>query len=121
LQDDAPPIEELSCESLEATAQRLVSARSFEQFVYRECEMDALFSLADIAIASLGAKDASADTLAQVRALIFEAHDLSHDEEMAEAAVLLRRAATLLAESGVRIPRFGGEEQHADEHREASQ
>ena len=92
--------------SFEAIADRLLASRSFEELVYRESEMDALFTLADIAVKEQ--ERARAETLAagtdpspveqhlrSLRSLIFEAHDLSHDDQNEEAARTLRKAAEL--------------------------
>lgn len=92
--------------SFEAIADRLVKSSTFEELVYRESEMDALFTLADIAVkdeerARAETLPASTDPtsvevrLRALRSLIFEAHDLSHDDRNTEAARVLRDAAEL--------------------------
>jgi hypothetical protein len=92
--------------SFESVADRLVVSTTFEELVYRESEMDALFTLVDIAVKE--AERARADTLPAgaepsgleqslraLRTLIFSAHDLSHDDRNEEAAAVLRDAAEL--------------------------
>lgn len=105
----APPIEDLSPETVLDVADRLSLSHTFEELVYRESEMDALFSLADIALHSgreslttieMGSSSTTTmDTqeLIAVRDLIFRAHDLGTENQMAEGADLLREAARLIA------------------------
>jgi hypothetical protein len=92
--------------SFEAIADRLLVSTTFEELVYRESEMDALFTLADIAVKEeeraraetlpVGADPSAAEQhLRSLRTLIFEAHDLSHDDQNEEAARILRMAAEL--------------------------
>jgi hypothetical protein len=99
-------IENLLPGTIEGVANRLLSSHSFHELVYRESEMDALFTLVDIAIKTArhgntigpapepGALVASPDLYA-MRDLIFAAHDLTHDDQVVEAARLLREAAAI--------------------------
>ncbi|HUY05795.1 MAG TPA: hypothetical protein VMU99_00850 [Acidimicrobiales bacterium] len=103
---DAIAIEALTSETIRQIARRLNQTRSFEEFVYRESEMDALFSLADIAISTsresehpVLANNVPLARLRQLRELIFEAHDATHDNEVDTACELLERAAQLLERS----------------------
>lgn len=96
-------IETLTSETIRQVARRLSSARTFEEFVYRESEMDALFTLADIAITTsresdhpLLARGLSIETLKSLRKLIFGAHDATHDNDVSSACNLLEEAAQLL-------------------------
>lgn len=96
-------IETLTSETIRKIAERLRVARTFEEFVYRESEMDALFSLADIAITTrrenehpLLARGFSLDTLRELRRLIFAAHDATHENDVVRACDLLERAARAL-------------------------
>ncbi len=100
---DAIAIETLTSTTIREIAERLRSASTFEEFVYRESEMDALFTLADIAITTrrenehpLLARGISLETLAQLRQLVFLAHDATHDNDVATACELLERAARLI-------------------------
>lgn len=102
------PIEEITIERLDAktirsVANRLGGAKSFEDFVYRESEMDALFTLADIAITTARAGTgpghldrANLGELALIRELIFKAHDLTHDNDVTNAVLNLEKAATII-------------------------
>ncbi len=99
-------IENLLPATLEGVADRLVTSHTFQELVYRESEMDALFTLVDIAIKTArhgntigpppvpGALLASPD-LYTMRDLIFAAHDMTHDDQTVEAAGLLREAAAI--------------------------
>jgi hypothetical protein len=92
--------------SFEGVADRLLVSTTFEELVYRESEMDALFTLADIAVkeeeraraetlpAGTG-PSAEEEHLWALRTLVFRAHDLSHDDRNEEAAAVLRSAAEL--------------------------
>lgn len=99
-------IEDLLPGTIEAVAGRLLTSSTFEELVYRESEMDALFTLVDIAIKTarhgneIGPPPdpslaiASPD-LYRLRDLIFSAHDLTHEDEREAAAALLREAASI--------------------------
>ena len=99
-------IENLLPATIEGVAERLLTSHTFQELVYRESEMDALFTLVDIAIKTarhgntIGpppdphALLASPD-LYSMRDLIFAAHDMTHDDRTAEAADLLRQAAAI--------------------------
>ncbi|MBO0748183.1 MAG: hypothetical protein J2O47_07525 [Acidimicrobiaceae bacterium] len=87
-------------------ADALLASTTFEELVYRESEMDALFTLADIAVREKEREraetpparpdpTAAEERLRALRALIFRAHDLSHDDQNTEAAAILRSAAEL--------------------------
>lgn len=99
-------VADLRPDSFERIADRLMSSTTFEELVYRESEMDALFTLADIAVKEeersraerLPARadpTAVEEHLRALRTLIFRAHDLSHDDQNEEAAAVLRAAADL--------------------------
>ena len=103
LMRDPIVIETLTSETIRQVIERLAQATTFEEFVYRESEMDALFGLADIALTTRResehpplAHNVSLATLRQVRQLIFDAHDASHDSDVKSANELLERAAKLL-------------------------
>jgi len=104
--DEPWVVADLRPASFEAVAEALLASTTFEELVYRESEMDALFTLADVAVKeeeraraeTLPARTdptAGEDHLRQLRALIFRAHDLSHDDQNEEAAAVLRSAAEL--------------------------
>lgn len=104
--DEPWVVADLRPASFEHIAQALLTSTSFEDLVYRESEMDALFTLADIAVKE--EERARAETmparpdptaveerLRELRRLIFDAHDLSHEDRNQEAAEVLRDAAEL--------------------------
>jgi hypothetical protein len=99
-------IENLLPATIEGVAARLLTSQTFEELVYRESEMDALFTLVDIAIKTARhgneiGPPPSPDALVispdlyRLRDLIFEAHDLTHDDQVERAAALLREAAEI--------------------------
>ena len=99
---------DLSATTIGHLADQLSQSSTFEELVYRESEMDALFSLVDIAISTsradarpapstmIGALGLGADDLVALRELIVAAHDLTHDEDIAAAVTFLRSAARLV-------------------------
>lgn len=103
---EADRIEDLLPATIEGVADRLLTSRTFEELVYRESEMDALFTLVDIAIKTarhgneIGPPPDPALLIAspdlyRLRDLIFAAHDLTHEDQQDEAAALLRKAAAI--------------------------
>ena len=99
-------IEDLLPATIEGVAARLLTSTTFEELVYRESEMDALFTLVDIAIKTarhgnqIGPPPSSEAPIAspdlyRLRGLIFEAHDLTHEDQVEKAAALLREAAEI--------------------------
>ena len=108
--EDDPLIEDLLPETIEGVAARLLVSDSFEELVYRECELDALWTLADIAISVIAHRETghvpkawrdfpegSGETLERLRSLLEQAHELAVDAKTAEAATILHAAATLCA------------------------
>lgn len=114
---DAPPedpiIEDLAPTTITAVADRIETSKSFTEMISRECELDALWTLCDVALdyTSSSAGDGvgglgglgelhSEDraNLEQVRTVIGEAITVLGAAQNAEASVLLRQAA-VLAES----------------------
>jgi hypothetical protein len=106
--EDDPIIQDLLPETIEGVAARLLVSDSFEELVYRECELDALWTLADIAIGVTAAQQtghmvkawqdlpAGSETdLVMVRALFEQAHELAVDAQTHEAAAALHEAARL--------------------------
>lgn len=91
------PVEELTPGTLLAVASRVLRAGGFAGLVYRESEIDALWSLADIAARDAGlAASPGAARAAAVRDEIGRAHDLLADGDCAQAAAILRDTAGLL-------------------------
>jgi hypothetical protein len=96
---ESPVIEHLDAATIRGVAERLNSASTFEDFVYRESEMDALFTLADVALNERRGVNQSEDArhaeLTKLRALIFAAHDFTHDSDARHAIELLEQAAQI--------------------------
>ncbi len=91
------PVEELTPVTVSEVAARIAVAVDFEDLVYRESEIDALWSLADIARRDAAlARSADAERWAEVLRLIGTAHDLIPDGRCAEAATILRQVLPLL-------------------------
>lgn len=86
-------VEELTADVMRAVADRVAVAVSFTDLVYRESEIDALWSLADIAARG---QAPGAPRLRALRDELGRAHDLLPDGRRAEAAEILRKAADLL-------------------------
>jgi hypothetical protein len=107
--EDDEVVSDLLPTTIEGVARRLRNSRGFVQLVYRESELDALWSLADLAVGKaaehdpppaagpLGLEGAGPEDRLQLRALIHEAHDLAAASHPAEAADLLSEAARLCA------------------------
>ena len=110
-ESDNEPIEDLLPQTISGLASRLLVTTTFADRVYRESEMDALWTMADMAVAEMeeaerhGAKimprpelpNASQANLVTLSDLIFRAHDLNADGESVKAAELLFEAARLCA------------------------
>jgi hypothetical protein len=108
--EDDPIIEDLLPETIEGVAARLLLSDTFEELVYRECELDALWTLADIAISVIAHRETghvpeawqsfpegSGETLVRLRSLLEQAHELAVDGGTTEAAAILHAAALLCA------------------------
>ena len=90
-------VTELTPETLLGIAERLDAASTFEDQIYRESEIDALWTLVDIRLRQ--AELAGDDALARWRSLharLWVAHDLIPEGECARAAGILRDLAGLL-------------------------
>jgi hypothetical protein len=106
---DDEVVSDLLPATIEGVAVRLRRSHSFVQLVYRESELDALWSLADLAVGKaadrqappgaglLGVEGASPEERLQLRSLLHQAHDLAAASRPAEAADLLVEAARLCA------------------------
>lgn len=95
--DDIWPVEELTAEVMRKIADRIAVAGSFADLIYRESEIDALWSLADIEARDAKANGAAdADRKAELLSKIGEAHDLIPEGQCAEAAEIIRKAVALL-------------------------
>lgn len=83
---------ELTRETVLEVAERTAAASTFADYIYRESEVDALWSLADIA-ATRPQPGVDLDRMAAIRDRLQQAHDLLPDQEGAEAAKLLKAIA----------------------------
>lgn len=87
-------IADFSAATLQAQAQRLLASSSPEHLIYRECELDEIWRLLDLEIASQRASGVPAAELAyleSLRAAIMQAHDLvGIDGDPRSAALRLR-------------------------------
>ena len=105
-----PVIEDLSPATIEGVATRLAHSSTFAELVSRECELDALWTLADIAIEMTALRETghrikawqavpegSETNLVKLRSLLERAHDLTTIAQPIQAAEVLREAARLTA------------------------
>lgn len=105
-----PTVENLLPATIDAVAARTVASRCFVELVYRECEINALWSLADIGLSEGGRYSAPRrgddpvdrpqvldrpQLLGQLRLLFEQAYRHLAREHTAEASETLRRAAAL--------------------------
>lgn len=77
--DQVCEIHDYSADTIAAQISRLLVSRAAEHLIYRECELDEIWRLVDLEIASLratGASSADAARLAAIRDIIMQAHDL---------------------------------------------
>jgi hypothetical protein len=109
---DLPPIEDLTPQTFQGLARRIRTTETFAEKVYRESEMDALWTLCDMALEAI--EEAKRQSfrrnappvqvgaipeagLSALSALVFKAHDLNADGYYHEAAQTLLEAAELSA------------------------
>lgn len=88
-------VTELTPAVLLGIAERLDAATSFEDQIYRESEIDALWTLVDIQVrqAELATDDVALERWRGLRARLWVAHDLVPEGRCAEAATILRELA----------------------------
>ena len=90
-------VQELTAETITAVADRVARATTFEDLIYRESEIDALWSLADIAARTAELDNtADRDRWAELRERLWEAHDLVPEGRCTESAAVLRATITLI-------------------------
>lgn len=104
-EDSDPPVDDLQPETIEGVAQRTAESEGFAELVYRECEINALWSLADIGLSgalhrssaswTVGGSQLSRSLLARLRDRFEEAYRLLADSATAEASRVLADAAAL--------------------------
>lgn len=104
-EDSDPAVDDLQPETIEAVAERTAQSEGFAELVYRECEINALWSLADIGLSGLshrssgkwtvGGSQLSRSLLARLRDRFEEAYELLADSAVSEASRVLVDAAAL--------------------------
>lgn len=96
------PVSELEPQTLLEVARRLDVARSFEDLVYRESELDALWTLADLQARQAELDGAREDfrRWGTVRDRLRAVHDLVPEGRCLEAAARLRDLASGLTAPG---------------------
>jgi len=92
-----PVVEDLSPATIEGVAARLAHSTTFTELVSRECELDALWTLCDIALshALAGSESSDRDTLLGLRTLIGEALSALSGSNRDEATRLALEASAL--------------------------
>ena len=98
---DAHRVDELSPTVIREVARRLSVSTTFATLVYRESELDALFTLCDLEVGQLVRRgdvtdNRSLEIMRRVLAHIVEAHDRTHRTDHRSAVALLDDAADLL-------------------------
>ncbi|WP_017934581.1 hypothetical protein [Nocardioides sp. Iso805N] len=88
-------VTELAPATLLEIAERLDEATSFEDQIYRESEIDALWTLVDIQVrqAELAGDPSGLARWRSLHSRLWEAHDLIPDGRCPEAAAILRELA----------------------------
>ena len=90
--DHIVPVEDYSDETLRNLIAHLEASSTFEHFVYRESELDAVWRLIEIALQHAGgAGERETTRLHHLLAAARDAHDLVADEQPREAAQRLRQ------------------------------
>jgi hypothetical protein len=103
---EEPVIEDLSPSTIEGVATRLANSTTFTELVSRECELDALWTLCDIALSHMPAGPAATqapsspevserDTLLGLRTLLGEAVSALSGSHHDDATRLVLEASTL--------------------------
>ena len=96
--DGVCDIADCSAETVRAAIERLLASSTPEQLVYRECELDEIWRIIDLEIASLEAAGGPASGLAELmrrRDIVMQAHDLVGVN--ADPATAARRLGELIA------------------------
>ncbi len=91
-------IQDYSAATLGAEVERLLASSTPEQLIYRECELDEMWRLIDLDIASLKVSGGAASELAELerlRDIVMQAHDLVGVS--ADTAAAAQRLGTLIA------------------------
>lgn len=104
-EDFDPTVDDLQPETIEGVAERTAQSVGFAELVYRECEINALWSLADIGLSgsdhratgswAVGGAQLSRSLLARLRERFEEAYRLLAESATSEASKVLVDAAVL--------------------------
>jgi hypothetical protein len=103
---EEPIIEDFSPATIEGVATRLATSTTFTELVSRECELDALWTLCDIALSHTAAHSPSSaegsqhDTLLGIRTLLGEAVSALSTSKHDDAARLMHEASALAGKLG---------------------
>jgi hypothetical protein len=92
---DVVRVEELTPQTVQQVIDRLQASRDFDHLVYRESEVDALWSLADMAVRRL---EPNAQTLLD---LLWAAHERIGDGDRERAVAALRGVVDALRQAAV--------------------
>lgn len=84
-------VRDFSAETLGAIAAQLETSTDFEHLVYREAELDAIWSITGFALVGQALPLASREFAARLHAAAHRAHDLVGEGRPREAAALLRK------------------------------
>ena len=80
-----------------AVADRTAAATSFEDLIYRESEVDAIWTLVDIQVRQAELHDSpELDRWLRLRDQLWQAHDLIPEGRVTESAALLRGLVDLI-------------------------
>ena len=84
-------VRDFSAETLGAIAAQLEASTEFEHLVYREAELDAIWSITGFALVGQALPPTTREFAARLHAAAHRAHDLVGDGRPREAAALLRK------------------------------
>lgn len=91
-------VEDFSSDTIENIIHHLEVSREFEHFVYREAELDAVWSLVEFQ--SRRSEGTVRELLLELLAKLWQAHDLVGMEERQRALESLREAAAIASKLG---------------------
>lgn len=105
LDESDPAVDDLHPKTIGAVAERTARSEGFSELVYRECEINALWSMADIGLSGasrrssgswrVGGSQLSGSLLTRLRERFEEAYRLLADSRPFEASQVLADAASL--------------------------
>jgi hypothetical protein len=90
-------VTDLEPETILEVADRTAVATTFEDLIYRESEVDAMWSLVDIQVRQAElAQSPELEKWLRLRELLWEAHDLIPEGKVVESSEILRRLASMV-------------------------